>query len=193
MILQAEQLCKSFGEKRVLTDVCFLADAPGIYSIDGASGSGKTTLLRIIAGLEHPDSGTVSGYSTSDVAYVFQEPRLLPHATVLQNVLCVLPPKKEAKAIAQSWLCAVGLSEVADERPAALSGGMQTRLSFARALAAERPILLLDEPFNGLDSETRARMIALLGEHGANKLILIVSHHREELALLGAKQLYSFA
>jgi ABC-type nitrate/sulfonate/bicarbonate transport system ATPase subunit len=192
MRIRLNDIDKSFGEKQVLSRLSLSIDEPGVYAICGPSGCGKTTLLRIIAGFERPDGGVCEGFTSADVSYVFQEPRLLSHATVLQNLLCVLPRSHDSAAVAMQWLCAVGLSEVANERPDALSGGMQTRLSFARALAAARPILLLDEPFNGLDEAMRARMAALLRTHAKDKIVLLVSHHAEDLELLGARVLYTF-
>ena len=193
MKLILNDISKSFGEKQVLSHLSLSIDEAGVYAICGPSGCGKTTLLRTVAGLEQPDGGSCEGFSQKDVSYVFQEPRLLSHATVLHNLLCVLPRTKDSTAVAMQWLDAVGLSEVADERPDALSGGMQTRLSFARALAANRPILLLDEPFNGLDEAMRARMAMLLCEQARDKIILLVSHHAEDLSLLGAKVIYTFS
>ncbi len=187
--IEAYQITKSFGENSIFSDLSFCIDTPGIWAITGPSGCGKTTLLRAIAGLEQIQQGTLSGYEKQNVSYVFQEPRLLPHATVLQNLLCICPDRTKARF----WLSMVSLLENENQLPCELSGGMQSRLSFARAFLSERAIILLDEPFNGLDEKTKAKMIALIKEFSQEKIVLIVSHHKDELAALGAKELLSFS
>ena len=139
-----------------------LGVAPGQFlSVVGPSECGKSTLLRIAAGLEHATSGTVH-VSTDQIAYVFQDPTLLPWRSVQANVELLGElrglPKDERRRRADNAIRLVGLSEFADHRPQALSGGMRMRVSLARSLTLQPELFLLDEPFGTLDEITRERL-----------------------------------
>lgn len=189
-MIELKNLHLAFGEQRVLS-AQDLHIAPGeSAAFMGPSGCGKTSLLRLIAGLEKPVSGTVSVRSRR-LSYLFQEPRLLPWLTAEQNVNAVLSDSPATLPQARTWLEAVGLEDAAAKYPAELSGGMQQRVSLARALAFGGDILLLDEPFKGLDGETRNHMISLLRTHAAGKTLLLATHDRDEAAALTEK-LYLF-
>ena len=146
----------------------------------GSSGKGKTTLLRIIAGLENPDSGEVKLHGT--VAYMFQEPRLLPWRGASDNIKAVL--KKEHRHLADKYLAAVGLADSANKYPRELSGGMAQRVAFARFLAfteaTDADILILDEPFSALDKETFEQMIKILLSASEDRTLLLVTHDRSQ-------------
>ena len=152
----------------------------------GMSGCGKTTLLRIAAGLEKPDGGTVERGGA--VAAVFAEPRLFPTATVLENVTAVMPrkDKKEAKKKAALILEAFGLGGAENLYPDELSTGMAARVSLARAVAYDADIYLMDEPFKSLDAEIKRSVISYLKGFLSDKAVLIISHDREEAALMHA-------
>lgn len=140
----------------LLLDGLTLAVEPGeILAVMGPSGAGKTTLLRTVVGLAPPAAGRVRR-PPGRVAMVFQDPRLLPWRTALQNVELVLAPEHRARA--GEWLARVGLAEAAGVYPGALSGGMRQRVGIARALACETPIVLVDEPFASVDAGTAARL-----------------------------------
>ncbi len=147
------------GDVEVLKDINLSVSKGSFLSIIGPSGCGKTSLLRLIAGLESPTSGNIE-VAAQNSSYVFQQPALFPWATVKSNIAKPLKLTK-AKQVEQKVgdvLELVGLSEFADKYPHQLSGGMQQRVSIARALAMEPDLLLMDEPFGALDEQTRENM-----------------------------------
>ena len=184
-MLTLRNITKSFGEKRVLTDVSLTIGDGVTAALSGVSGCGKTTLLRIAAGLETPDAGEV--LASGKTAVCFAEPRLFPSVRVLENITVVMRgEKKAASARAGELLAAMGLADAADLYPASLSSGMAARVSLARALAYDADIYLLDEPFRALDAETRARVMAYLRTFFAEKTVLLISHNPAEAAAMAA-------
>lgn len=181
MNIALEQVSKSFGDKQVFSNFSHTFQLEGITAIMGVSGCGKTTLLRLLCGLERPDSGLISGVPNA-YTFLFQENRLLPWATALENV-ALASDMQTAKTVLQK----VGLANEFDAKPAALSGGMQRRVAFARALAHQSPVMLLDEPFKGLDSALCAEMITLLKQESEKRPILFVTHSEKEVELAGAE------
>lgn len=144
-------------------DTVSLDIAPGkITSIVGASGSGKTTLLRLIAGLDQPTSGSINFNNPPRLAYVFQQPALMPWATVADNIALPAQLQNQNTPDIISVLMQVGLSDKMQALPHQLSGGQQMRVSIARALASNPNLLLLDEPFAALDEITRQRLSDLV-------------------------------
>jgi NitT/TauT family transport system ATP-binding protein len=164
-----------------------------ITAVIGASGSGKTTLLRMIAGLDQPSSGTIAFTATPKLAYVFQQPALLPWATVAENV--ALPAQlRHSSNISTEMLAHVGLSDKSQALPHQLSGGQQMRVSIARALASHPDVILLDEPFAALDEITRQSLCALVLRlsQQLNLSMVFVTHNiseavyvADEVVLLG--------
>ena len=150
----------------------------------GPSGVGKTTLLRILLGLLKPDSGTVEN-TFQKTAAVFQEPRLLPWRTAAENVTLVLGDRKNALPQALAALDRLELEEAGDKYPRELSGGLQQRVAIARALAAEPDLLVLDEPFKGLDEALRRRVLETVGRTEA--AVLLVTHEEWEAEALGCQ------
>ncbi len=157
-----------------------------ITCVTGPSGCGKTTLLRLVAGLLIPQSGTITGVPDR-VSMVFQEDRLLPWCTALENIAAVLPPAEENKA--EKWLERVELGSLRDSYPDTMSGGQRRRVALARALAysweipAGGGLLILDEPFKGFDPELTDRMAALILSR--NIPIIAALHAPEEIERLG--------
>lgn len=177
----------SFGYENPVYENITIPSEKGITAIAGKSGCGKTTLLRTIAGLITPESGSVS--SVGRVGMVFQEPRLLPWFTVERNLLSVLRsrkmPRREMDERIRQALCDVDLAGCAKKYPAELSGGMKMRVSIARALVYRSDILLLDEPFNGLDVGTKGSISGLLRRLAGNGLDMVfVSHIPEDILSL---------
>ena len=177
-MIRAQELCLSFGSKAVLDR--FTLDFPHVplLGLTGPSGGGKTTLLRVLAGLEKPRSGAVSGLTAGRAAFLFQEDRLLPWRTAAQNISDVLPRHRQDETA--QWLAFAELEGEADAWPAQLSGGMARRLALARCAALDSDLLLLDEPFTGVDAARRGRLLERLRALG--KPIILVSHEREVLA-----------
>lgn len=172
----------SYGKAAVCADLSWTLPETGAVCLWGPSGCGKTTLLRLLAGLEHPEHGTVVLPGAGRVAVVFQEDRLLPWMTALENVM--LPGADRARA--EEMLRALGLEAELHRLPTELSGGQQRRVAIARALAAEADLLLLDEPFNGLD-EASWRLAAPLVLARAREIpVVLVTHVPQHAAALEA-------
>ncbi len=175
-------LTKRFGEKIVLEDVSLTFPAGSVTCIMGASGRGKTTLLRCIAGLETPDAGGVEDVP-APAAMVFQEDRLCDGLTAAANVRLVTGASLSGAAI-DAHLTALGLGECLESPVSELSGGQRRRVAIARAVCAAPGLLLLDEPFKGLDAETRSAAADYIRRHAAGAIILCVTHDREDAAAL---------
>lgn len=177
-MLKLENLTVRYQKQTVLDRLS--ADLPEgkIVAITGASGIGKTTLLQTIAGLLRPSEGKViSDYHR--ISYIFQEPRLFPWMTALENVTTVCNDETKARELLTKLLPD---TDAADKYPAQLSGGMKQRISIARALAYEPDLLLLDEPFKGLDPQTRKQTTRFVFEQMKGKTVLMVTHDKEDLA-----------
>lgn len=184
-MIKLNKILKRFDSTVVFDDRSFVINDGERVAIMGKSGCGKTTLLRIIAGLEPLDAGTVEGFSPEDIAVIFQEARLFPQLTVLENLTVVSTlPKSDAIALASSLLEKVGLSSSSSLYPSELSGGMAQRVAIARSMMTNTPILLMDEPFSALDEETRLHMIELVREYANGKTLLFVTHSDEDAKLL---------
>ena len=182
MELHIENLCKSFDSRPLLKNVSFTA-GPGVTCVMAPSGAGKTTLLRVLLGLERPDSGSVP----PDVRWsaVFQEDRLLEHLDAMGNLRFALGAAPDEPA-ALTLLAELGLGDVVGKPVREFSGGMKRRLALARALLAPSDALALDEPFTGLDEESRARCLALIRRAAEEKPVLLVTHDPADAKSLGA-------
>ncbi|WP_428029586.1 ABC transporter ATP-binding protein [Ancylobacter sp.] len=156
----------------------------------GESGIGKTTLLNIVAGLDRDYRGHVRFDATSPrVAYAFQNPRLLPWRSVLDNVALPLPAGEGGRRRARDMLGEVGLAELAEAYPERLSLGQQRRVALARAFAIDPDVLLMDEPFVSLDETGAARLRDLLRRLLARRpaTVLFVTHDRREAVELASR------
>ena len=185
-MLELDRISVSFGGKAVLSDCSLSMKAGERVALMGPSGCGKTTLLRVALSLQIPDAGIVR-IKTRRLAAVFQEPRLLPWRTAAENVNAVLSDRAQTMPTALRWLEQMELSDASKLYPGELSGGMQQRVSLARALAAEPELLILDEPFKGLDAGLYRRVLHLTGEAMQGAALLLATHSEEEARALGCR------
>lgn len=180
-------ISKSYGEKKVLDDFSAVIPMGAVSCITGPSGSGKTTLLRIIAGLENKDYGEIIGTDSLKKSIVFQEDRLCGNITASSNIKLV-NPRLSSEDVLES-MDAVGLGGCFDKSISELSGGMSRRVAVLRAVLAEYDILLMDEPFKGLDRETRAMTIKEVKRRVAGRTVVIVTHLMFEAEEMGAEHI----
>ncbi|HWB67737.1 MAG TPA: TOBE-like domain-containing protein [Mycobacteriales bacterium] len=195
MSIEVRDVSKSFGDFHALQDVSVDIPSGDLTAVLGPSGGGKSTLLRVIAGLEHPDTGTVliDGTDVTHVAardrgigFVFQHYAAFTHMTVWDNVAFGLKvaraPKDRIRRRVGELLDLVHLSGLASRYPGELSGGQRQRMALARALAVEPSLLLLDEPFGALDVKVREELRAWLRRlhDEVHTTTIFVTHDQEE-------------
>ena len=183
MPLAIRELAKSFGDKKVLRGVSHVFPEKGASLIGGPSGCGKTTLLRILLGLEKADGGEIHMPDRASAAAVFQEDRLIMHMSALGNLALACPRCSESDMLCA--LSSLGLDGASKEPVRRYSGGMRRRVAIARAVLAGPDILFLDEPFTGLDEETREKAARFIKNGMKSGLIVLVTHDMDEAALLG--------
>lgn len=180
-MIEVNHIYKKFGKEYIFEDFSISFADKQVTSIIGPSGCGKTTLLRMIAGLESFEKGMISGVEQGNISFVFQEDRLLPWLNVFQNIELVLKSKfnqEESKWKIQEVLAQLDLSEASEMMPNELSGGMQRRVAIGRALAYDSDIILLDEPFKGMDNKLKSQVLPELAAiwEKTQKTIILVTH-----------------
>jgi sulfate transport system ATP-binding protein len=195
MAIEVRNVTKTFGATPVLRDVSITVAPGSLTAMLGPSGGGKSTLLRVIAGLETPDTGTVTINGTDatrlapqhrNVGFVFQHYAAFKHMTVFNNVAFGLRirkwPKAKIRQRVTELLELVHIEQFADRRPAQLSGGQRQRMALARALAVEPQVLLLDEPFGALDAQVRKELRKWLRRlhDEVHVTTVFVTHDQEE-------------
>ncbi len=164
-------LNKSFAGKQVLKDYCRTFRAGEQNLLEGPSGFGKTTILNLLMGLETPDSGVIEGVPEK-ISCVFQEDRLCEDFSAIANARIPGASEKEAAGM----LASLGLGEDLRTKCRDLSGGMKRRVALARALLADFDLLLLDEPFTGLDADSRRLAEEAIARRAAGKTVILVHH-----------------
>lgn len=184
-MLTIRGICKSFEGRPVLEDVSFDFPEAAVTALRGPSGCGKTTLVNIILGLIEPDAGDVLMPASARTAAVFQEDRLIEHFSAARNVRLTAPVSVTDEQI-RSALSELGLAQEGEKRVSEFSGGMRRRVAVIRAALFRPQLLLLDEPFKGLDEEMRARTAAFLRRNCAQATTILVTHDETEAALMGA-------
>ncbi len=200
-MLKVENISLRLGKTQIIRDISFEVGRGELVCLLGPSGCGKTTTLRLIAGLEKPDSGTISiaGEPASDrdfvlpphkrhVGFLFQDFALFPHLTVAENIAYGLSglDREAASRRTTELLSQIRMLDHADKYPHELSGGEQQRVAFARARAPRPPLLLLDEPFSGLDTSLRGQIreetLRILRNRGVTAIM--VTHDPEEAMMM---------
>lgn len=193
-MIRIENMSKKKGNTVILDGFSLEIEPGRVTALLGPSGSGKTSLLRLLAGLDLPDQGRVEGLPETGPAFVFQDHRVIPWLNVEENVAFALPEDwpegQRLKAIEES-LSLTRLSALRLRRPDALSGGQAGRIDLARALATGRQLMLLDEPFKGLDLELKLDLIADFGNimSHSERTAVLVTHDLDE-ALLTADTIF---
>lgn len=180
-------LSKSFGDLQVLRHLNMEIQPDTCNVLMGPSGQGKTTLLRILMGLEQADDGAIENLPQIRSA-VFQEDRLCEDFTAVDNVAMVMAGRRNHSLI-RKHLAAVGLADAADKPVSQLSGGMRRRVALVRSILADSDMILLDEPFKGLDDASRQTVVDYFLANTKGKTTLVVTHDPEEAEMLGANRL----
>lgn len=190
MSLIISELRKRFKDKVVFDGFSYSFDDTGVYALTGESGVGKTTLLRMIAGLDNEYSGKIIGGGIGKSSFGFQEHRLFPTLSALDNVILANSDyvtdscAKKAKNI----LFSLGISEEDMHLlPYELSGGMRARVSLARAFMKDCPILLLDEPSKELDPINKEKVLDLIAKESRRRLVIMVTHSVSDAEFCNAK------
>lgn len=199
-MIDAKNICKSFGTLQVLKNVDFSVKAGEVVAIMGASGAGKSTLLQILGTLLTPDAGSLlidgtnvlslgskalSAFRNQRIGFVFQAHHLLPEFTAVENVM--IPQliggssNKEADARARELLTLVGLEARFSHKPSELSGGEQQRVAIARALANSPSLFIADEPTGNLDYRTAADVMNILFSINAAGVTVVMSTHNQNI------------
>lgn len=190
MTLKLNSISKYFGEKNILSNFSYEFSDSGLYLLLGESGVGKTTLLRIIAGLDNGFSGELLGGGIGRVSFCFQEYRLFPELSALDNVLIAISDTKDEAVleIAEKLLYRLGFSKSdLSLLPSELSGGMKQRISLARAIMKDAPILLLDEPTKELDGENANAVREIIVEESKRRLVILATHNEPDLLMPGVR------
>lgn len=193
-MIKINRLKKNYDSKKIFNDFNMNIEPYEITCILGPSGVGKTTLFNVISGLTDYDGGEITGIENRNISYLFQEPRLLPWLTVYENIDIVLKniyPEKKRNEVITHHLEMVGLIEYIDNKPEELSGGMKQRLAIARTFAYPSTLLLMDEPFQGLDVKLKNDIIGSFLKlwEKDKRTVLFITHDIDE-ALKVSDQIY---
>lgn len=188
-MIELKNISKNFDSLQVLKDFNISFKKNEISCLFGPSGVGKTTIANIVAKLVTIETGTISGIENSLYSYVFQEPRLLEWYSVYDNIDFVLKDlydNEKRKIITSNYIDMVELSEYKDYNPKALSGGMAQRVSLARAFAYPSDILIMDEPFKGLDLKLKQEMMISFQKlwQESKRTVIFITHDVDESILL---------
>lgn len=205
-MIELKHISKSYNGMPVLQDISMTFRDNGCYCLMSPSGSGKTTLMRILMGLEIPDTGTIGisvadagrnvdtgdsldashGRTSPSISAVFQEDRLCESFSPLENVtMCA---GRSIKASRVRWEMGKLLPEECLDRPVStLSGGMKRRVAVYRALLTPSDILIMDEPFTGMDEELKHSVIAYIREKRDGRILILSTHQEEDVKLIGGE------
>ncbi len=189
MHIQLNNITKSFDNQVVLDHLQLTIPYYQTTAIMAPSGSGKTTLLHMLMGLLSPDAGSIEGLSNLRQSVVFQEDRLCENLSALANI--TLPSPHLKPSTIQQAMVDVSLIDCQCKKVSELSGGMRRRVALLRALLYDYDLLILDEPFKGLDLRTKQLVIHYIKKSTAGKTVLLVTHDKEEAMAMGATTITS--
>ncbi|BCJ96847.1 sulfate transporter [Anaerocolumna cellulosilytica] len=189
MSILIKDITKYYNKVPVLKACTMQLNKERITCIMGPSGSGKTTLLRILMGLTQADSGLIEGLDKKRITAVFQEDRLCGYLDSITNIKLVCRKEIGTERI-QKELEAVGLLDIQNKKVSLLSGGMKRRVAIVRAILADSDIILMDEPFKGLDEQLRHEVIEYVKRKSKGKVVVIVTHDKKEAEQLEAELFY---
>lgn len=188
MPISIHNIQKAFGSKQVLTGVDYILEDDSIYCLMGPSGMGKTTLLRILMDLEDPDGGSIQGLEKNDIAVMFQENRLLEWMDAVDNVAVMRKGirDKQLKQEIEKNLQRILPADCLHQPVSQLSGGMKRRVALARAMNYPSKLIILDEPFTGLDRATKNDVVDYVLQMRGDRILLVATHGTEDAQMLGA-------
>jgi NitT/TauT family transport system ATP-binding protein len=177
---------RRFGEQIVLDGFNLRLPRGAVTALMGPNASGKTTVARLLLGLDAPDAGAVAGPEGLRRSAVFQEDRLCAHLSAVENLRLVLTHADWPRVVDE--LARVGLGDDALAKPAReLSGGQRRRVAIARAMVVEADLVVLDEPFTGLDVDVKPLVLAYVKERAVGRTVLLITHDRSEAKALDAR------
>ena len=179
-----QDISKCYDGKKVLSHLSLTFPAGQVTAVMAPSGGGKTTLLRLLTGLDTPDAGEIQGMKNARLAVVFQEDRLCDALTAPTNIRLMTPSLSEAEVL--EAMAQVGLVNCNQQPVREFSGGMRRRTAILRALLSDYDILLLDEPFKGLDEATKNLVMEDTRRRSKGHTVILVTHDSQEAAAMGA-------
>ncbi len=184
-MVEIKNLVKKFDDKKVIDDLSVVLKEGRITTVMGTSGCGKTTLAMMLLGLLHPDGGTIKGLEGKRLSAVFQEDRLVENLSVVANIKMVLDEEVDLEVILRQ-LAEVELGGELIRKPTGqLSGGQKRRVAIVRAMMANSDFICLDEPFKGLDVETKEKVMAYVKRKIEGKTVLFITHDIDEQRYFG--------
>ncbi|NLL75791.1 MAG: ABC transporter ATP-binding protein [Clostridiales bacterium] len=191
MDIIVRNLSKKYGEKKVFHNFSAIIKEGGVTSIMAPSGAGKTTFLRILAGLEKADEGSIEGMEGKNIGMVFQEDRLCENLNSVSNISFVCSNAITRQQILEE-LHKVGLAGSELQPVRELSGGMRRRTALVRALLSVYDILILDEPFKGLDESNKIEIMNYTLKKSMGKTVILVTHDENEVKFMGGEIIYMY-
>ena len=181
MDILMEKINKSYGDKEVLRDFTTKFEEGTVTFITGESGIGKTSIIRILMGLEGYQSGSISGLEGKEISVVFQDDCLCDKLSLDKNLSMVIDGQQVKEQYLDRLLGIFGLEGYRHKRVAELSGGMKRRLAILRAILYPHNLMIMDEPFKGLDEENKKLVMGQVGKSLVGKTAIIVTHDKTEI------------
>lgn len=181
-----KDISKSYGNKIVLKNFNIDIREGQTTFVLGKSGSGKTTFSKIVLGLEKIDAGEISGLDGKKISVVFQEDRLMENMTIGSNFKMTVDSHINRKQIVEK-MKKIGLFQPLETKISELSGGMKRRISILRAFLIEFDLIVMDEPFRGLDEETKEKVMNFVIQNIKGKTAIIITHNKDEVEYFAEK------